>query len=643
MAAARGSWLGLVVIGLAAVGGWLAATPYIGIDHDSVLYVVGAMRRLSPEAYLNDPFFIDAQDDRTLYSPVLGLFLRLFDVAHGAMAATLVNGLLFLLSAHVFSGRVMRGPGRYLVFLAWVTVPLAYGAQQVFYVSEGFVTARGVAVPLSLLGLAAVMARRHALAALAFAGAFLFHPIMALPAMAVGLLAGAGRQGIRLLMVGVVGLVLIFAMAAAGWLTAVDGTWMANLRHDQLVFVSSWLEGEGEYFARVLGVLIIAARLGRRTMRPIYAYTAVVATVGVGVSLWAANWIHPAIVLGAQTWRAMWLADWVAVVAVCDVVLCHMVRRHAPARLLALLVVALVVAAGDHKGWALLAIGPLLWVWRRCPIQMCESRLRRYQPLGHMFAILAIALRVPAYLAGAAEMAEEHLGSGPVLQVLDGLFRTGGFGLLAWGAWICSRRAPKAAVLPLFAYAAYATAHWDVQPAERAAWEASYSIDGSKSHFRDIVPRGAVVYWHGATERVWFEMATSGYASRRHVNGIVFSKRRTDMLIPRMERVLMASADESLFRRFRNADELLAHYRRQMPDFLAEHSGKLFPKAGILSSYERVAPLTHLGIRHLCADPALDFVVDPLLIEGAATASFEEQVEKRRVKWYLYRCSDLRA
>lgn len=643
MAAARGSWLGLVVVGLAAVGGWLAATPYIGIDHDSVLYVVGAMRRLSPDAYLSDPFFIDAQDDRTLYSPVLGLFLQLFDVARGAMAATLVNGLLFLGAAYVFSGRMIRGPGRHLVFLACVTIPLAYGAQEVFYVSEGFVTARGAAVPLSLLGLAAAIARRQAMAALAFAGAFLFHPIMALPAIAVGLLAGAGRQGLRLLIAGVIGLMLVFATAAAGWLTAVDGIWMANLRHDQLVFVSSWLEGEGEYFARVLGILIVAARLGRRTMRPIYAYTAVVAAVGVGASLVAANWIHPAVVLGAQTWRAMWLADWLAVVAVCDVLLRHMVRRHAPARLFALLAVALVVAAGDHKGWALLAIGPFLWLGRRCPVLRWESWLRQYQPFALAFAVLVIALRVPAYLAGAAEMAEEHLGSGPVLQVLDGLFRTGGFGLLAWGAWISARRAPKAAVLPLFAYAAYATAHWDVQPAERAVWEASYSIDGSKSHFKDVIPRGAVVYWHGATERVWFEIATSGYASRRHVNGIVFSKRRTDMLIPRMERVLMASADESLFRRFRNADDLLVHYRRQMPDFLARHSGKLFPQAGILSSYERVAPLTHLGIRHLCADPALDFVVDPLLIEGAVTASFEEQVEKRRVKWYLYRCSDLRA
>jgi hypothetical protein len=62
----------------------------------------------------------------------------------------------------------------------------------------------------------------------------------------------------------------------------------------------------------------------------------------------------------------------------------------------------------------------------------------------------------------------------------------------------------------------------------------------------------------------------------------------------------------------------------------------------VLASYEAMRPSTPFGIGFLCRDKDLDFVVDPVMIEGMSIAEEAEQIAGRRVVNYLYDCARFR-
>lgn len=628
---------------LAAVGSWLAATPYIGIDHDATLYVVAAMRWLSPEAYIHDPLFIDAQDRWSLFSPLLAGALKVFGVEYGAMLMTLLGGALFSAAAFALTRCMLRGPVQLLAFLLCVSLPLAYAFGDVLLVSEGFVTARSFAVPVAMLALAAGLCQRWATSAVLHGVALALHPIMGLAPAGLSLLLRFRRQARYLLGAAALVVAAIFAAAQAGWLARVDAFWLANLQSDGVVFIGRWVVQESDFLLGVFGALALAGRFGHPRLRPFYVWALVVTLCGVALSLLASSFVFPAILLQVQPWRAVWLGLLLAVIALADVGSRQLLRRHAPWRLCFLLLAAAVLALGEHAGSGLAGLALLLWGVNDRHLAAAERRLRPYRRYVLVLLVGVLVLQFPGYLASLSLRAGEFAGNGTIAALADGFFRSGGFGLAAVLLWFLLRwpkRLP--AMLALLCYAAYAGLHWDQRAVDRAAWEARYAVDGRFAAFRQWIGRGDVVYWHRSAERVWFELATAGYAGRRHVAGIVFSRERFALLEPRMERILAATLSEAQLAAAEKSGGVLHYAAAQSPRFSGQVPAQMFFQARVLSSYERMQPPTGFGLRQLCADADLDYVVDSSRLEGVFLAEAEELSGGRRIRWYLYRCRDLR-
>lgn len=627
-------------LSLAAVAGWLAATPYIGIDHDAVLYVAAAFRWLMPSAYANDPLFIDAQDRWSLFSPILAGVLNVVGVSGGAMFMTLLGGGLFLVSLWQLSGAMLRGPVRGLVFLLCASVPLAYASGDVLLVSEGFVTARIFSVPLSLMGVAKVLQRRQMPALLCLGAGFVLHPIMALAPVCLSLLLMAGRRAVILLALGWIVIALLFFAAASGLISQVDGRWLEHLQPDGVVFIDVWLRDEASFVLMTSAMLLLGSFFGTPRLQRCYAMTLVLVTSGVGVSLFAATEVHAALILQAQLWRVLWLGVLLAAIAAVDVLMRQMVRRHAPFR--QCFAMGAVISLSSHGG-AVMLLTVLFCFVSKSVLMSLEVGLGRHRRSVGALVVGVLMIHVPGYLAEMALRAGEFVGAGFPWTVLDGFMRTGGLGAFSVLVWLALRRGYHfTALLMLALYFCVVAFHWDQRAEDRRDWERRYATDGSQRLFADHIRRGEVVYWHRSAERVWHELATAGYAGRRHVAGIVFSRERFGVLEPRMERILEATLTDGEYEVAQASGGVVAYLSRKYAFHAEASSPQFMYRPRVLSSYERLSPLTAAGIYRLCADPVLDHVIDALRVEGAYAASSEDFVGGRRNRWYLYSCTDLR-
>jgi hypothetical protein len=155
--------------------------------------------------------------------------------------------------------------------------------------------------------------------------------------------------------------------------------------------------------------------------------------------------------------------------------------------------------------------------------------------------------------------------------------------------------------------------------------------------FAAHIERGRTVYWHDAAPRVWLELGTAGYASTTHATGLVFSRERTRVLDARLTRVAIRTltADQA---RLAAANGMLLDAALRGA---AGGAGEVRPY--VLASYEATRPSTPFGIGYLCRDKDLDFVIDPVNIEGMSLAEEAERIDGRRVVNHLYDCAMFRA
>lgn len=614
---------------------WLFATPYIGIDHDARLYVLMAMRWLSPEHYARDPWFVvGSQDDWSVFSPLLAQTLAVLGMERGAMAATLLGGLLFVLAAALLARSLLRGSRAWLALLLLVSLPLCYSFNGMLDLREGFVTARAFAVPLSLLGLALALRKRPGFSLVGHLAALLLHPLMAVGPAAVSFLLSLParwRPGWAL-----AGITLVVAGFAA--LPVVDDVWYELVRMTPLVFIDDWLPGKVSSVLAWIALLLLASRLGSRVARPAYAMCALVALLGIAASIVAAKHFPVLVYLQGQPWRAIWLAQVLGVIAAVDLAARYILRSRAACRPQALLLTVLGVHLAPYLGWLLLGLYALVAGGQSRRLRRIAQMGNRYRPWLWGTAALLLAMLLPEYLYQlqfAYRGVESH---GVVGDALLGLLRVGGYGALPLALWLVAARHPRGMAIPLLLLpaAALAAALWDDRPAARRYQEARYVAGGSGSLFQGRIRPGDVVYWHSAPERVWFELGTAGYASNTHSTGQIYSRQRTELLEMRMIRLAMRGLDEATVRAGQAQGDLLHRA-------LTDGRGQYVIKPFVLASYEMpFQNATEFGIRFLCQDRALDYVVDSLKINGRFAASEEDRLSGKAVSQYLYRCADLR-
>ncbi len=630
---------------LAAAILWLLATPYQGIIQDARLYALMALHRLRPTAYDADIWFLGgSQDDWSIFSALYAPVVSALGLNRGAMTMTLLCGLLFVLAAGVLSRALVRGPGRWLALLSLVALPLCYSANDLFYVREGFATARGLAVPLSMLGVAWAIAGRRAPSLAIHALAFAIHPIMALGPAAISVLVLAGRRlQLALLVFGLAALGAIFLAGELGFLRLLDGKWFYFVQHSPLIFIASWVAADLSAFLAWFSLLLIAGRYGQYPVRRVYRLGALVGATGVIAAL-LADRIPVLLVLQAQLWRCLWFVQVLGVVAVVDLASRYLIRARAPHRGHALLAVLLALSLRAWLGWLLLAC----WLFLRTGggrylHALIRATAERKQWLWVISAILA-AMLLPGYWASLSLVfASSDADRGASSDLARGLMLSGGFGLVpiaAWwviSRWQSARHGSALLVAGLAGGLAAGVAAWDDRGADLRYQESRYVAGGAGRLFDAWIAPGDVVYWHQNPERTWFELGTAAYASAAHCSGQVFSERRIRMLESRLGRIVTASLDaERIVRAERGAWRLADTL--QVGDPALKH---VTPDA--LVSYDRVGEAGAAGIRHVCGDADLKYLVASHKIDGAFLAQDSETYAgRRRIAYYLYSCESMR-
>jgi hypothetical protein len=150
------------------------------------------------------------------------------------------------------------------------------------------------------------------------------------------------------------------------------------------------------------------------------------------------------------------------------------------------------------------------------------------------------------------------------------------------------------------------------------------------------------VYWPGNTERTWFQLLTSSYAGRLQAIGVVFSRAHALEIERRLSRVAQVGAPDDLFRDPRVDGLGRLAYKRLRHS--AHWPDDLHAIANL--TWQDDSQLSAVSLAYLCADPALDWVVDQTDLPTLAVAHVEIPVWDMHgvhtVAHTLYDCRHIR-
>ena len=316
-AASRLRWLAAV---LAILAWMLLAHPYGGLRHDGVLYFGQTLLHAGVPALRQDVFFAGGSQDQ--YSIYAYLMVPLYE--HLGLLATHVGVLL--LSWLTMTGAVMallrqfEPTGRFYLWglLAFAVMSPIYGGGWVFSYGEAFVTARSFAEPLLLWSLVALLCNLRLVCVSLQALAALFHPLMALPVIAMSwcYLVEADRRWLWLL--AAVPAVLLAAVAGVppwgGLLKTYDPYWWALVETgNRQVLIGNWTLEDKLTILLDLGVLLAVTRLRPADAWTRLIYAVVITTTGLMVltALGVDGW-RSVLLTQLQLWRAHWIAHLLA-------------------------------------------------------------------------------------------------------------------------------------------------------------------------------------------------------------------------------------------------------------------------------------------------------------------------------------------
>ena len=225
----------------------------------------------------------------------------------------------------------------------------------------------------------------------------------------------------------------------------------------------------------------------------------------------------------------------------------------------------------------------------------------------------------------------------PDVAALKGLLIVGGLGLgpLVWCGMMGLQALRTMMTLLLLTGLAATAMHWDHRLGGTLRLENNVPVAQTPQMLKSPVRRGEVVLWPGNSQRVLFELGTASYASSFQAIGIVLSQKKTNELSVRLKRMSIASLADTwpltkdrqaeLLRQFENAIDV-QHGRGR--DSLHDHEP---------------AQLTGFGLRYLCEDPALDWVVSGDTPQASVAPSIHFRNSLQDGNLNLYDCRRFRA
>lgn len=595
-------------LGLTAT--WLLTHRYHGIRHDGLFYAVQTLAHIAPARFEHDLFFaFGSQNDYTLFTPPYAWLSQQIGLGRAAFCLLVAAQLIWALAAFTIARQWLRGTYLIAGVALLFALPRQYGSDEVFHYAESFLTARIWAESLVLAGVAAALHGRIRLAAASVFGAFLLHPIIALP----GVLFLAAYHLHRYWKW--IPLPIMITLAAAATLPAMDTAWIELVRRRApYVLVDQWQWQEwAEPFAWI-GILLAAAR-GIPAARN--AFFALAVTGAAGIALAAIGDLgKAALIIQAQPWRCLWLLKVCGLLALVALFMQRW-RCSAADRWLLAGFGAAALTANTLGGPVALILALLAnALWRR-DVPPDVPRWAAWSAGIALFGVLLETLLALLQQAGyllerihGAITPNAHWPLGDLASVFNGPL-----GLLlpplVVGLVLAARHRPLAATAA--AAVCLSAAAWGWYRADDLRQNLLFSSAHARPFDREIPPN-ATVYWEGNFLYPWFLLGQGNYASIEQSVGVVFSRQAAEEARRRLARVsAFGSADSDI-----GPDGMLTSARDRPPPRLPQQA----------------------DLAALCRDPVLDFVI---LRQSVGASSRPRWVDPLgNGSWYLHGCEEFR-
>lgn len=561
---------------------WLIARPYRGIWHDGKFYALQALQHLNPTAFSRDLFFLyGSQDQYSLFSHIYAAAISGWGLNPGTMALQGVGLGLWFLAARSLT-RVLPDRWGLLALLLMTIAACSYGSHGVFSYGESFLTARLYAETLSLAGVAAWLGKRTALGWLAFAGACVIHPLMALPAMMIGLglllrpRVWFGLMGVCALLA--LGLGLAGVQPFAGLVQPMDASWWhLAVARSPFVFLHAW---EWEGFSRALFVVVVTFTAWRilpeSDLRRLAWVTLTCVLGAFAITYVGGSLLWLPLIAGLQLTRVMWIGMVVTLMLIAAMLSAEREGTVWKRFLVWGLAMAVFIDARTQGVYALLVLGvfglgcrhlpayrPPVWLWLllgAVPLQVVLWGALSMRVNGEWSALVGEEIVWRTYFTNPATALVFAASAYWVLvqDRLTVLLKSAG-GIVAAGLLIV------------------ALVTWnDLQP------ELDYDSPARRAAIAPItalVPQNATVYWVEESDKAWFWLGRANYLSFSQTAGSVFSGGTAIEAIRRAPFVRAAS--------LRDASQSWSERPSISP-------------AGLLNK---------VAVRQACRDPILDYVI----------------------------------
>ncbi|MBN8767579.1 MAG: hypothetical protein J0I76_14840 [Thiobacillus sp.] len=602
----------LLIVGL-ALATWLIDRPFSGIWHDSRFYALQALQHLHPIAFSRDLFFLyGSQDQYSLFSRLHAAAISFWGLNSGTMALQGLGLGLWFVAAWMLT-RIVPGRLAALSLLLIAGVDSHYGSHGVFSYGESFLSARLYAEAFSLAGLAAWLSGRKVLGGVAFSAACAMHPLMALPAMTIGL-GTLLRPAIWFGFMGAgVLLALGLGMASVGPFTGLlqpmdPGWWQLAVSRSPFVFLQAW---DWDGFSQALYVVVVTGIAWRilpeSDLRRLAGVTLVCVLGAFAIAYVGGSLLKLPLIAGLQLTRVMWIALVITLILI-PAMLWESRQQNTWSRILLWgLALSAFLDIRMQGGFALLVLA-IFWLGKRCspgykpPVWFWL--LLGVVPLQIMvWGLLNVSLEAErqAFLAEQSSVWRIYYSNpATVLVIVSGAY------------WLLGRdHLPK----PLIWFGSVVVAGlltlgimtwYDLPP------ELDYGSPARQAAIAPIearVPKNATVYWVDEPEKAWFWLGRANYLSFSQTAGSVFSR---------------GTAVEALRR--------AAYARPANPRDANQNWDERF---------KQVVPglISRTSVEKACRDPILDYVIARSQ-PGAGTVHFRDPATGWGYE--LYECRTLR-
>ena len=522
-----GRWRTPIAGGLFGIVMVLLLHRYVGINHDSILYLGQALARRWPQIFGQDLFFVHGSQDRYSIAPWL------LSEAVGSINPPVLFlwgsavGLLGFFFAGWYCLRVLLPPDlRYRAWLATICLPPVYGMTQLFSYGEKFLTPRPFSEALCLVSIAFFTRKRTRLAFFFLGLACILHPLQMLAASLIiwPWLVMQDRRWLHACWLGIPVLFLAYlgVKPFPDLYVRIDPTWLYNL-YDATpqLFLSKWSLADFNNLLFDIFLLTIAQRIlpldfARWCRAALFGLV-----LGIAVTALLVDSLHLALPSALQLWRVHWLAHWLGIAAI-GALCFYGIHTNNFSRTLLLLLAA--IFAWGEGTWEWGAFAMLYAIWPLLDHRLPSNVAKLIGTLPGGLVLLLAVEHVSLQLAG-FENAGYQLDLFPLDRLLLA-FPAIGFGLpllcvLLWNR--LTGRGQKivflTCLIPLTMLSCWC---WDSRGLANRVFENNVF---NPSIFGIRIPEHAQVFWYpGSIMGPWLVLQRTNYFSPGQVAGEIFNR-----------------------------------------------------------------------------------------------------------------------